>query len=244
MIKKICFLTNCDDEIFTLPLLIYLNKNLSDKSIKIVFLKGLNTKERIIKTILSIKIIEILKILILKIFFIFNKNNILKKINNYLYIDNINSKKGLDFLLKNNFDLIVSINCPQIISKKILNTIPSEFVNFHPGKLTEYRGIFIPFHCIYNKEDKIYLSFHKIDEGIDSGILINQVSHSIEKKDGIFSLYKKIFLSKKSKNFILNNIVKYDKLKNNSIDTSRLKNTYYKFPSIFKIIKFKLGLLD
>ena len=74
--------------------------------------------------------------------------------------------------------------------------------------------------------------------------MINQLSHSIEKKDGLFSLYKKIFLSKKSKNFILSNIVKYNELKNNSIDTSSLKNTYYKYPSLLKIIKFRLGLLD
>ena len=244
MIKKICILSNCDDEIFTLPLLIYLNNHIRDKSIKIVFLRGLNTKERIIKTILSLKITDFIKILFLKIIFILNKKNIFKNIKNYCHIDNINSKKGIDFLLKNNFDLIISINCPQIISKKVLNTVNADFVNFHPGKLRQYRGIFIPFHCIYNKEDSIYLSFHKINEGIDCGTLIDQLAHPIDKNDGIYSLYKKLFLSEKSKKFILQNIEKYTEIKNNKIDISHLNDKYYKYPSIIKIIKFKLKLFD
>ena len=61
MSKKICILTNNEDNIFTLPLLNSLFSKLNDKSYKIIFLKGFNSYERTLKTILSLSFFDILK---------------------------------------------------------------------------------------------------------------------------------------------------------------------------------------
>ena len=85
-------------------------------------------------------------------------------------INNINSEESIAFFNEGNFDLIVSINCNQIIKKNTLDKVPIDFVNFHPGKLPNYRGLFPSFYSLLNKEREVCLSFHKIDAGIDTEI--------------------------------------------------------------------------
>ena len=212
MSKKICILTNNEDNIFTLPLLNFLVSKLNDKSYSIIFLKGFNSYERTLKTILSLS-----------------------------FFDNINSIECSDFIFKEKFDLIIALNCPQIISKNTLNKIKSTFVNFHPGELPKYRGTFTVFYALLNKEKFITLSFHIIDNGIDTGRVLNKIYYSIEKKDTLFSLYKKLYLSNKSKSFIIDCITNFDLIKNNEINTKTLNN-YYSFPKFFDILKFKLRI--
>ena len=241
MSKKICILTNNEDNIFTLPLLNSLFSKLNDKSYSIIFLKGFNSYERTLKTILSLSFFDILKILILKIKYLFTNNNINNFPNKIYFFDNINSIECSDFIFKEKFDLIIALNCPQIISKNTLNKIKSTFVNFHPGELPKYRGVFTVFYALLNKEKFITLSFHIIDNGIDTGRVLNKIYYSIEKKDTLFSLYKKLYLSNKSKSFIIDCITNFDLIKNNEINTKTLNN-YYSFPKIFDILKFKLRI--
>ena len=59
MPKKICILTNYDDNIFTLPLIKFLFSKLNDQSYKIIFLKGFSSYERTLKTILALSFVNL-----------------------------------------------------------------------------------------------------------------------------------------------------------------------------------------
>ena len=136
-------------------------------------------------------------------------------------------------------DLIVCINCPQILNEKTINQINAPIFNFHPGDLPSFRGVLIPFFLLRKKEKKACISFHKIDKYIDKGQLINKQYISLSKNETFFSVYEKIFLSNESYNFIINSILHYNDIK---IDIKNSISNYYNYPSIIEILRFRIGI--
>jgi folate-dependent phosphoribosylglycinamide formyltransferase PurN len=241
MKKKICILTTYDNDFFTPQMLLSLNFSVNFENIisHIVFVPGFKSIKRTFILLFLLNFKEIVEILIYKIkYFIssrkFNFNNIEKK-----FIKDINSEESIKFIIENNFDLIVSLNCNQIINKKVFDQTSCDFVNFHPGKLPNYRGLFTNFYSILNKESEVYLSYHKIDVGIDTGQLMRELKYPVNKKDTFFSLYKKLYLNKRSHDFIIDCIKNYDLYKNDVLTRTNSTNfSYHSSPSIKQIINF------
>ena len=71
-------------------------------------------------------------------------------------------------------DLNLSISYDQILRPPILESAPMGFINFHAGKLPNYRGRNVINWAIINGETEIGLTGHYIDEGIDTGDIILQ----------------------------------------------------------------------
>ena len=112
--------------------------------------------------------------------------------------------------------------------------------NFHFSLLPKYRGCHTNFLQIYNGEKFSGISLHKIDKGIDTGDIIDQIKFKIKINDTAFDNYKKLMnfsvkLFKKNFNNILNK--KY-KLKKQIL----YKGSYYNRASVNykKIIKINL----
>ena len=87
--------------------------------------------------------------------------------------------------------------------------------------------MFTNFYCILNKESEIYLSYHKIDVGIDTGQLMRELKYPDNKKDTFFSLYKKLYLNKRSHDFIIDCIKNYDLYKNDVLRRTNSTNFSY-----------------
>jgi len=243
MPKNICILTTNEDDFFTPPVLDYLSINLINELSCIVFVSGFASIKRKLFTIFQLKFTEIIEILMQRFIFFFKKREYKFKEIKTKLIKNVNSEESIEFFKKNNFDLIVTINCNQIIKKNTLNKIPSDFVNFHPGKLPNYRGIFTCYYSLLNKEKEICLSFHKINARIDSGPLMKELVYLIEKKETVFSLYKKLYLNKKSYNFIIDCIKNYELYKKNIINKpDNIIYPYYSYPKIKQVIYFFIRL--
>lgn len=73
-----------------------------------------------------------------------------------------------------------------IYEKKLF---PKEFVkekkifNFHHGKLPDYRGTGTHTFAIINEEKEFGITLHEVDEGIDTGAIIDQICFPIEDFD-------------------------------------------------------------
>ena len=62
-----------------------------------------------------------------------------------------------------------------------------ELFNFHFSLLPKYRGCHTNFFQIYNGEKISGVTLHKIDNGIDTGPIIDQLKFSINKNCWIFT---------------------------------------------------------
>ena len=137
-------------------------------------------------------------------------------------INSVEFQKQLDC------DLLVSVACPLIIDKIIIDYPKYGCINFHAGYLPKYRGINPSFWVLLNEEKFSAITIHKMDEKIDNGPIIKQEVFKIENNETLYSLLKKI--SKNGPSVLVEAIkmVKNDILLiNNDINES----SYYGFPT-------------
>ena len=235
MSKKVIILT-CKDNIINFPLINNLKKNNNIKILSVISLKEKNQIKKKIKLIFLLNVLNIIEIIfkLFKVSFI-NKN----LTNDCVFYKDINSKKTIDYINSFSSELIICINCPQILTRNTIKLIQAPLFNFHPGDIPSYRGVFIPFFLLKNKTNKACLTFHKIEPQIDNGKIIGKKYYDIKKSDNIYSLYKKIFISSDAISFITECIKNSDKL--NFQINPKDENRYYTYPKLKEIIMFRLG---
>lgn len=111
------------------------------------------------------------------------------------YVPSVNSIECIDYLKKENPDLII-VNGTRIISKKVLNNINSTFINTHVGITPKYRGVHGAYWALVNKDNEnCGVTIHKIDEGIDTGGVLHQEIISPTAKDN-FTTYPYLQIAK------------------------------------------------
>lgn len=71
-------------------------------------------------------------------------------------------------------DVVVSINFINIIPKTFIDKFKFGVINAHAGDLPKFRGNACPNWAILNDESHVVLSFHQMDEGLDSGNIIRK----------------------------------------------------------------------
>jgi methionyl-tRNA formyltransferase len=77
-------------------------------------------------------------------------------------------------LVSLNPDLIISNTYSMILEPRILKAARIGAVNLHGGKLPEYRGANTLNWSIANGEPDVYMTLHFMDEGIDTGDIIDE----------------------------------------------------------------------
>ena len=130
----------------------------------------------------------------------FNKKNNYEKI---LY--KINQDDSIDIILLIYFNKIIP---PDILSRS------NKFLNIHPGKLPENRGVMTAFWSLYDNEKFGYITLHEVDKGIDTGDIIFEEKFTTESK----SLYKLMYgLSENCAKLIPDYLIKYKNKQCNKI---------------------------
>lgn len=71
-------------------------------------------------------------------------------------------------------DVVVSINFKNIIPISFINKFDYGIINAHAGDLPRYRGNACPNWAILNNESHVFLTFHQMDESLDSGRVIRK----------------------------------------------------------------------
>lgn len=104
-------------------------------------------------------------------------------------IDEFSDIDNAVFNLKKGNTLVLSINNKHIF-KKCLNQSDITIINFHYGYLPDYKGLNIPSWLIYNKEEFAGVTWHFVNEKIDSGKIIIQDKFRIHDRATAFDVNK------------------------------------------------------
>jgi methionyl-tRNA formyltransferase len=88
-------------------------------------------------------------------------------------------------------DLLVTLSCPQIVGKKILDRFPMGAVNVHGAPLPRYRGMMPSFWVLRNGETKTASTVHDLAAKLDDGNILVQREVSITRDDTWDSLVTK-----------------------------------------------------
>ena len=149
--------------------------------------------------------------------------------------ESINSKKSLNKLRALEPDLLISIAGNEIFKKDLINLAPKGCLNLHTGLLPKYRGLMPTFWAMKNKEEYIGISVFFVDEGIDSGPIIEQEKLGIKgmSQNEVILLTKKIGMDLIIKAIKKIKEEKFELKENNDDDMS-----YYGFPTRDDVICF------
>ena len=83
---------------------------------------------------------------------------------------------------------LVIVNGTRIISKQVLNSIPSKFINLHTGITPMYRGVHGAYWALVNNDGAhCGVTVHLVDAGIDTGGIIDQRLITVSHKDNFIT---------------------------------------------------------
>ena len=125
---------------------------------------------------------------------------------------NINEDINIEIIEKINPDLIFVIGLSQLIRKRLMDIPKYGIIGAHPGVLPNYRGRAVIPWSIINDCKKVGMSLFYIDEGADTGDIIDQEYVDINDTDTARTLYSKLVfglrvLIKRNLNQIVTNSV-------------------------------------
>ncbi|NHQ59218.1 methionyl-tRNA formyltransferase [Chlorobium sp. BLA1] len=105
----------------------------------------------------------------------------------------INSAEFIERMVGYNCDLFVSMSFNQIFRKELMNIPPLKTINCHAGKLPFYRGRNILNWVLINDEKEFGITVHYVDEGIDTGNIIQQSCYPITDADDYATLLERAY---------------------------------------------------
>tara|TARA_B100001250_G_C19806920_1_gene793774 strand:+ start:1466 stop:2287 length:822 start_codon:yes stop_codon:yes gene_type:complete len=143
--------------------------------------------------------------------------------------DNNLSIVEIEALYKIDDLIFVSLEYSQIIKPHLFH-LEALLLNIHFSLLPSYKGMYTSAHPILNGEKYSGVTLHKIDEGIDTGDIINQIRFDIDISDTARDLYLKYL--KYSFQLFKKNIDNVINKNFNSTPQNSITSTYYSKKSI------------
>jgi len=98
-------------------------------------------------------------------------------------VRDVNDPVFLDRLRVLETDVIVSVSCPQIFRKELIELPPRGCLNIHGAILPSYRGVMPSFWMLAHNEQQAGVSIFFVNEDIDAGELCGQRVFAIEPED-------------------------------------------------------------
>ena len=89
-------------------------------------------------------------------------------------VEDVNAEAFLDELRALGPDVVVSVSCPQIFRKPLIDLPRNGILNIHGAILPQYRGVMPSFWMLANGEEKAGVSIYFVNEQIDAGDLCGQ----------------------------------------------------------------------
>ncbi|MCX7832824.1 MAG: formyltransferase family protein [Ignavibacteria bacterium] len=121
-----------------------------------------------------------------------------------LNIEELSKKEKIPILiienLKNhninlgNFHLGICVGFMEILKEDVFNAPQLGIFNLHCGKLPDYRGRAPISRALINGDNKITMTIHKIDSGVDSGPILIEKEFSVSNEDDAKTVYDKCTL--------------------------------------------------
>ena len=142
-----------------------------------------------------------------------------------LYVGNPRSEKINYFIKDKECNVIVSVNYIFLIKRNIISLAKGLCFNIHGSLLPKYRGRTPHVWAIINNEKTTGITAHIIDEGCDTGPILEQIKIEIEKNDSgwdILEKYKDLYIP-----LIETVLKKYSQNKLEAIPQNEKNATFY-----------------
>lgn len=111
------------------------------------------------------------------------------------YTKNINDDQTLSWISERTPDIIFCFGWSSLLKSELLKIAPMGVIGYHPAELPFNRGRHPIIWALALGLTKTASTFFLMDEGADSGPILNQKLLSISKNDTANTLYKKITLT-------------------------------------------------
>lgn len=99
------------------------------------------------------------------------------------HVPSVNSPEAVELLQELDPDVII-VNGTRIIGRKTLESINVPIINTHAGITPAYRGVHGGYWALAEgRPDLVGTTVHRIDEGIDTGAIIDQVTFPVTPSD-------------------------------------------------------------
>ncbi|MGH7730633.1 MAG: methionyl-tRNA formyltransferase [Candidatus Eiseniibacteriota bacterium] len=89
-------------------------------------------------------------------------------------VRDVNAPEFLDELRGLSPDVLISVSCPLIFKKPLIELPPRGILNLHGAILPQYRGVMPAFRMLANGEKQAGVSIYFVNEDIDAGDLCGQ----------------------------------------------------------------------
>lgn len=89
-------------------------------------------------------------------------------------------------------DAAIAINLDQVISKDALTVPPQGVYNIHAGRLPFDRGVSPALWAYVRGDNSVWVSFYRMDEGIDTGPLLHQIEVLISRFRSALKMYEHV----------------------------------------------------
>ena len=152
-------------------------------------------------------------------------------------VTDVNAPGFLDELRSLSPDVLVSVSCPLIFKKPLIELPPQGILNIHGAILPHYRGLMPAFRMLANGEQQAGVSIYFVNEDIDAGDLCGQRVFEIPPVDTLDSFLRR---SKAVAADLLLEIL--TRMQDESLTRTPLdlaKGSYYKWPDAASVRQFR-----
>jgi methionyl-tRNA formyltransferase len=115
----------------------------------------------------------------------------------------INQSTVIDFIKKQQPDLLLTIHFNQLLKEPLISLAPYGAINIHPSFLPYYKGLDPVFYQLLEKQSSIGVTVHQINENFDQGHILQQAQF---KKTSNSLFLNNFFLSKQGGDLFLSSI--------------------------------------
>jgi len=109
---------------------------------------------------------------------------------NLYFVEDANDLKTQNILMADNFDLLISIGAPRIITFNTLKLVRLGGINVHNGKLPVYRGHFGTFWEVLEGEPLHFTTIHRMVPKVDAGEILAEGISDRKEFRSFFDLMK------------------------------------------------------
>lgn len=152
-------------------------------------------------------------------------------------VPDVNAEDFRERLREAGTDLLISVSCPQIFKKPLIELPSLGCLNIHGAILPHYRGVLPSFWMLANNEKKAGVSIYYVNEKIDAGELCGQRIFEILPGESLDSF---ITRSKAIAADLLLEVL--GKVENGTVTRSPLnlaEGSYYSWPDKAAVMRFQ-----
>ena len=134
-------------------------------------------------------------------------------------------------------DVVISVSCPLIFRKPLIELPPRGILNLHGAILPQYRGVMPAFRMLANGETKAGVSIYFVNEDIDAGDLCGQHIFDIPPDDTLDSF---LVRSKAVAADLLLDVLR--RMEDGTVTSAPLnlaEGSYYKWPDAAAVEQFR-----